>query len=246
MSNLEELTLFLLIYRYDSTYNDGNQLYDQILIHMPRLNKFNFSINTSIYYTYINTTLPSNDDIQRSFIGRKYQQVGSYADDDLMLSLPRCHIYSLPYQFENFFFSTNSFQGGIFEKVKWVKITDTRPFEHEFFKIISKSFPFLIQLTVQNYEQQQNKQHSSTFVVFPHLLSLHLTGAHDDYAEELLLKKNTHLPCLKRLTIRYQSLEIITNHFTNNAIEFNCTELTYLSIAEPFVARENFHLYFPQ
>ncbi|CAF4220005.1 unnamed protein product, partial [Rotaria sordida] len=84
MSNLEELTLFLIVKRYDSSYIDGIQLYDQILIHMPRLNKFTFSINTLVHNRYVNITLPSNDDIQRSFIERKYQQVGSYADDNLI------------------------------------------------------------------------------------------------------------------------------------------------------------------
>ncbi|CAF1370841.1 unnamed protein product [Rotaria sordida] len=117
MSNLEELTLFLIIKRYDSSYIDGIQLYDQILIHMPRLNKFTFSINTLVHNRYVNITLPSNDDIQRSFIERKYQQVGSYADDNLIEYEARCHIYSLPYQFDNFHHLNNSFQGGIFEKV---------------------------------------------------------------------------------------------------------------------------------
>jgi hypothetical protein len=48
MINLEELILYLLIIRVDSTYVDGIQLHDDILIYMPRLNKFTFSINTGI------------------------------------------------------------------------------------------------------------------------------------------------------------------------------------------------------
>ncbi|CAF3203245.1 unnamed protein product, partial [Rotaria sp. Silwood2] len=220
MSNLEELTLFLMIKRYDSTYIDGNQLYNQILIHMPRLNKFTFSINTLICNRYVNIILPSNDDIQRSFIERNFQHVDSYADDYLVNCEGRCHIYSLPYQFDKFHHLNNSFQGRIFEKVEWVIMTDTRPFEHEFFKNISKSFPFLRQLSVINDEQQKIKQHSSILVIFPHLRSLNLTFAHIDYVEEFLLKKNTHLPCLLYLKMKYQSLVIITNHFTNNAVEF--------------------------
>jgi hypothetical protein len=246
MSNLEEFTLFLKIKRYDSTYIDGTQLYDQILIHMPRLNKLTFSINTLVYNRYVNIILPSNDDIQRDFIERKSQQVGSYADVNLMKSLARCHIYSLPYQFDNFHNLTNSFQGGIFEKVTWVTITDTRSFEHEFFQIISKSFPFLRELSVGNNEQQNNKQHSSTFVIFPHLRNLNLAFAHIDYAEQFLLKRNTYLPCLVDLRIKYESLVIITNHFINNSMEFNCTQIKVLSTVESFVRPQNFHLYFPQ
>jgi hypothetical protein len=125
-------------------------------------------------------------------------------------------------------------------------MADTRPFELEFFEIISKSFPFLRQLSMRNNEQQTNKQHSSTFVIFPHLRSLNLTLAHIDYVEQFLLKKTTHLPSLMYLRIKYESLVIITNHFNNNPIEFNCTQLKFLSIVEPFVRSENFHLYFPQ
>ncbi|CAF2820108.1 unnamed protein product [Rotaria sp. Silwood2] len=245
MSNLEELTLFLIIKRLDSTYINGIQLYDQILIHMPRLNKFTFSINTLISND-VNISLPSNDDIQRSFIGKKYQQVGSYADDKLIKALARCHIYSLPDQFDNFHHLNNSFQGSIFEKVKSVKITDIHPFEHEFFKIISQSFPFLQYLSVQNDEQQKNKQHLSTLIIFPHLRNFNLTLAHIDYAEKFLMKKTTDLPCLAYLRIKYEQLVIITNHFTNNSIEFNFSQLKFLSTVEPFVCSENFHLYFPQ
>ncbi|CAF1320300.1 unnamed protein product [Rotaria sordida] len=46
MSNLEELTLYLSIRRIESTYIDGTHLYDEILIHMPQLNKFNFIMIT--------------------------------------------------------------------------------------------------------------------------------------------------------------------------------------------------------
>ncbi|CAF4540424.1 unnamed protein product [Rotaria sp. Silwood2] len=246
MSNLEELTLFLIIKRFNSTYIDGIQLYDQILIHIPQLNKFTFSINTLLYNS-VNISLPSNNDIQRSFIERKYQQVGSYADDNLMKGEAQCHIYSLPYQFDNFHYLNNSFQGGRFEKVKCIKMTDIRPFEHEFFKIISQSFPLLQHLSVKNDEQQKNKQHlSNTLIIFPHLRSLHLILAHIDYVEDFLMKKTTHLPCLLYLKIKYEQLLIITNNFTNNSIEFNFSQLKVLSIVEPFVRPENFHSYFPQ
>ena len=49
MINLEELKLFLQVSRVNSSYIDGIQLHDEILIYMPRLNKFIFSINTSVF-----------------------------------------------------------------------------------------------------------------------------------------------------------------------------------------------------
>ncbi len=42
MINLEELELYLSVERFDSTYIDGIQLYDQFLIYMTQLNKFTF------------------------------------------------------------------------------------------------------------------------------------------------------------------------------------------------------------
>jgi len=62
---------------------------------MPRLNKFTFSINTHVFNIDINIDLPSNDDIQRSFIERRSQQVGSYVDSNTMKTRARCHINSL-------------------------------------------------------------------------------------------------------------------------------------------------------
>ncbi|CAF3046244.1 unnamed protein product [Rotaria sp. Silwood2] len=46
MLNLEELTLFISVIRTESTYINGKQLYDEVLIHMPRLNKFTFIIHS--------------------------------------------------------------------------------------------------------------------------------------------------------------------------------------------------------
>ncbi len=68
MINLEELKLYLLIKIFDSNYIDGIQLYDQLLFHMTKLNKFTFSIQTLVYKCKTEINLSSNEDIQRSFI----------------------------------------------------------------------------------------------------------------------------------------------------------------------------------
>jgi hypothetical protein len=72
MINLNELKLYLSIIRYDSTYIDGIQLHDEILINMTQLNKFTFSIKTTVFNKNIQIDLPSNEDIQYSFIRRGY------------------------------------------------------------------------------------------------------------------------------------------------------------------------------
>ncbi|CAF1457559.1 unnamed protein product [Adineta steineri] len=118
MINLEELILFLSVERVDSTVIDDIELYDQVLVHMSHLNKFVFSIHTDVFFENNEIDVPSNEDIQNSFIGREYGEVGSYVhldpstitgfkqSKDVVMS----HVYSLPYQFESFLHLNSSFQ----------------------------------------------------------------------------------------------------------------------------------------
>ncbi|CAF3926987.1 unnamed protein product [Rotaria sordida] len=256
MINLEELILFLSVIRIDSTFIGGIELYNQVLIHMSHLNKFIFSINTAVLIKNNKIDVPSNEDIQHSFIGKEYGQVGSYVHFEPRTSIDRfsfkrpkavvkSHIYSLPYQFEIFLHLNNSFQGGMFVKVRCLTMTDTYPFEHQLFKIISHDFPFLKELNICNGEPQKEKQHRSTLINFPHLNLLNLVEAHVDYAEQFLVDTNTHLPCLLDLCIQYESLAMITNNFTNDATRLYCAKLKGLHIDKPFVRSKHFDEYFP-
>ncbi|CAF1190786.1 unnamed protein product [Adineta steineri] len=256
MINLEELILFLTVIRTDSTFIDGTELYDQVLVHMSQLNKFIFSINTNVLIENNEIDIPSNEHIQDSFIGREYGQVGSYVhfepkkptnqniDFEEAKAVVKSHIYSLPYQFESFLHLNNSFQGGMFVNVRHLTMTDSFPFEHEFFKTISDCFPFIKNLTICNLEPQKNKQHSSTLISFPHLNLLNLIDAHDDYAEQFLVDTNIHLPCLLDLCITYESLEVVTNNFTNDATRPYCSKLKGLHMHKPFVRPKHFDEYF--
>ncbi|CAF1288101.1 unnamed protein product [Adineta steineri] len=255
MINLKELTLFIGVIRVDSTLIDGTELYDQVLVHMSHLNKFVFSINTSVLIMNNEIDLPSNEDIQNSFIGREYGEVGSYvhleprtAEDEIdfkqVKAISRSHIYSRPYEFESFLHLNNSFQGGMFVNVQYLTMIDSYPFEHQFFKTISDSFPFLKSLTMSNDGPQKNKQHSSTLISFPHLNLLNLVDAHDDYAKQFLVDTKTHLPCLLDLCITYESLEIVTNNFANDATRLYCSKLKGLHIDKPYVRPKHFDEYF--
>ncbi|CAF1433940.1 unnamed protein product, partial [Adineta steineri] len=113
MVNLEELKLYLLVERFDSTYVDGIQLYDQFLVYMTQLKKFTFNIKTNVFNNFLKVKLPSNEAIQHTFIGRDYQQVTSYVYNNSMETEGKCLIYSVPYEFDCFFHLDNSFQGGI-------------------------------------------------------------------------------------------------------------------------------------
>jgi hypothetical protein len=62
-------------------------------------------------------------------------------------------------------------------------------------------------------------------ITFPHRILLNLLEAHVDYAEQFLVDKNTQLPCLFDLYIKYESLEMVTNNFINDATRLTCTQL---------------------
>ncbi|CAF0901573.1 unnamed protein product [Rotaria sordida] len=251
MLNLEELTLFLSVVRSKSTYIDGNQLYDKVLNYMSQLNKFIFNIHTRIMNDFIinnniKIDLPSNDDIRNSFIKRGFKSIDTCADDKLINNRGNCHVYSLPYQFNEFLFMNSCFQGGKFDKVRLLTMFDIRPFEHELFKIISQDFPFLQQLHICNNHRQINEHHhSSTLITFNYLFKLHLYAVHKDYVIQFLSDKNTRLPCLTNLIIEYKTLVAVTNNFTNDATRLNCSKIKYLVTYEPFVRSQNFVAYFP-
>jgi hypothetical protein len=246
MINLEELILYLSIFRCHSTYVDGIQLYDEVLIYMPQLKKCDFSIDTGLFTRNIKSDLPSNEDIQRSFIGRGYGQVGSdfhlFAREE---GMTRCHVYSLPYQFQQFYYFNNSFKGGMFNKVRFMIMVDGRPFEHSFFKLISEAFPCLTDLWIFNSQPQKEKQQSSTLIIFPHLTRLNLFQAHLDYAEQFLIDKNTYLPRLLNLFIKYETLVIVTENFSNDVTPANFGKLESVSLDNPFDRPENCYQYFP-
>ncbi|CAF3052962.1 unnamed protein product [Rotaria sp. Silwood2] len=245
MINLEELKLYLTVGRSNSAYIDGIQFYDQFLMYMTQLKKFAFNVKTVVYNKNVSVELQSNEDIQRSFIGRCYQQVTSYIHTKSSKCDGECHIYSLPYNFEYYVDLDNSFQGGMFDKVRQLTMSDRNSFEHKLFKLISQDFPFLEFLYISNVDPQKDKQDSSTLITFPYLTFLDLQYAYIDYAELFLLEKNMHLPRLINLRTTYKSLATITNNFTNDATHFNFGKLISLDVCEPFVRPNNFHQYFP-
>ncbi|CAF1389643.1 unnamed protein product [Rotaria sordida] len=246
MLNLEELTLHLSVIKNQSTYIDGNQLYDDFLNYMSQLNKFIFNIHTHIVNNSININLPSNDDIRKSFIKRGFYSIDIYADDKLINNRGNCHVYSLPYQFNEFLYMSSCFQGGKFDKVRMLFMRDERPFQYKLFQIISQDFPFLQKLTIFNLQSQENEQHhSSILIIFNHLLTLDLSNAHNDYVIQFLSERITCLRCLSHLIIKYETLTTVTNYFTNDSTRFNCSKIKSLGICGPFVRSQNFNSYFP-
>ena len=245
MINLEELKLYLSVRRFDSTYIDGVQLYDEFLIHMTQLKKFIFNIKTEVYHRNVRFELPSIEDIQQSFNARDYSQVAVNVNNKSERCDGKCHIYSLPYEFEYFINLDNSFQGGVFHKVRQLTMNDSIPFDRQLFEIISRDFPFLEILSITNSYPQTHKQHSSIFITFPYLAFLDLKWAHVDYAEQFLVTKNMNLPRLLNLAVKYETLATITNNFTNDPKQFNFGKVNSLDVSESFVRKKEFSQYFP-
>jgi hypothetical protein len=250
MANLQELILFLIVVDKQA-FIDGTYLHDQVLVHMPDLKKFTFSIRTSILTMAQDLHLLSNDEVQCSLIEHGIKNAGSYVDHyPNPAFIGECHIYTLPYAFDTLLKATNSLPSGVFNIVRLLGMLDRRPFEHDFFERIARQFPSLKSLIVQNGLPQKNKQardknQSSAIITFPHVTHLDLSRAHADYAEQFLLETNSRLPSLFVLCVKYEPLAIATNNFTSDAARVHCAQVKHLVVKEPIVAPKDFHLYFP-
>ena len=258
MINLEELSLCLTINRFEVMgYLDGVQVRDNVLRHMPRMKKCHFSIETRIVKEIGDLTLASNDEIQRSFIGHPFGSVGSFVDvfaksDGTRTHVhslshefhSRCHIFTLPYGFTDFSYLSNSFPGGLFERVHFVSLVDVRPFEHHFFRLIAHSFPSLEHLHITNDVPQASKQPTNTPIIFPRLRYLGIVSCHLDYAKQFLIDEHCQLPRLRILHINGPSLKAVTNDFTNAATRLTCSRVKFLGMPEAFDKPEHWYDYF--
>jgi ferredoxin-like protein FixX len=232
MVNLEKLDLQLDCER--ETFIDGNDLKTNIINYLLQLKTFTFNIMLT-NYSNNQTNLPSNEDIQETFKDFKYNQVISCVDYFQDSRYSQCHVYSYPYKSIYYHKITNNFPGRLFECVRIVSLFDERPFEHEFFLRIQKSFPFMKKLDVTNYKAQKDKQcrklenenENLSIIEYHHLTELCLTKVHEDYLEEFLLDTKTCLPNGICLLIDYRRLKEVTHNFERNATRINCSKINY-------------------
>ncbi|CAF2348542.1 unnamed protein product [Rotaria sp. Silwood2] len=249
MSNIEVLNLNLII-GSPARFIDGKNIYDEILIHMPRLHTFNFcflifsQLNHSAQYLY-------KDDILQTFTNIIVKQV------ECMIKYRRYNglkylLFSLPFMFDNLQCIGNGFSNIIFNHVIRLVVDDDIPFEHEFFMRVACCFPLLKVLTISNSMPQSpilnsydNQLHSTT-IEYPYLTSLCFSLAHCDYVEQFLNDKKTHLPRLTVLSVNYYHLRNVTKNFTNDRTRLNCMKVKELHIGrKKIVYSKDFHTYFP-
>jgi len=252
MVNLEELTLYIKI-EYRTTVIDGIHIYNEILVHLPRLHIFNFCISINIHMDYFVHYLSQND-IQQTFSKIKHQKMDyivNYRHD-----IAICHVFSLPFMFDYLEPIGNTFPSIIFNHVTKLTVYDKVPFRHEYFHRIAWSFPLLKHLWVINYEPQSSKldklnsnyNQLYSIVKYPYLISLRLDTAYIHYIDQFLNETKTHLPCLTKLRIDYNGLTMVTRYFRNHRTRLNCSKVKQL-IIHPTVTSikrsKNFNLHFP-
>jgi hypothetical protein len=250
MSHLEELTLHVCILNRP-TFVDGIHLQNEILIHMPRLDKLTFYINTT---NKINGPIHRlcNDDIQRTFSNINHRQVISIVDY-FGTYRAACHVFSLPFPFYRLEWITNNLPAIVFSSVTHLRLSDRVPFKHEFFIRIAQSFPSLQYLFVQNIRSPlwnfdnhfSINDHPCSIVEYPHLTSLNIEFVNIDYVDQFLNESKTHLSCLTELTIRFDALKNVTENFTRDATRRNCTKVKRLIVSDPIDFSEDVYRYFP-
>ncbi|CAF0926588.1 unnamed protein product [Rotaria sordida] len=246
MLNLEKLDLHLVV-GLNKGFIDGNEL-KTIINHMPQLNKFIFNICSTIRLPN-ETELRSNEDVQNTFKDFKDDQIISCVDYFQKSKYSQCHIYSYPYKITHYRNITNNFPGGLFKCVRTVELFDERPFEHEFFLRIQKSFPFMKELTIINRKPQKNKQYTKftddnrdlSIIEYSHLIELNLIKAHRDYVEQFLVDTKMCLPNNVSLYVDYFTLKKVTHNFKRDATRINCAKMNYLCTTK--VSRYSKHLY---
>jgi hypothetical protein len=257
MSQLEQLMLSVRITnRY--AIIDGKYLDDNIRTHLHHLHTFHFEI--VLENVIIDAPLETRDAIRHAFKQRGYD-VDCYIDYRTFYG-GRCHIYSLPFQMDRMHRISLNFPGGIFVNVRCLIMSDVfHPFEHNFFALISRSFPSIRRLLIHNMHKQKEKtsnqsvksEQRSSVIEFSHLVELMCSFVHIDYLEEFLCNSNTRLPCLSKLIVRYEHLATVTRNFTRNATRVNCARLKQIIFfggddqveVVTMVHSKDYYVYFP-
>ena len=248
MSNLEQLGLYIEV-SCDERWIDGKHLKENILNPMKRLNDFQFSITSHIYYL-MHLNFPSTRDIQQTFIDFPSKNIISYGDSFRESNKRQCHIYSYPSEMTYFSNITNRFPGGLYKYVRVVSLFDEKPFEHQFFLRIEKSFPFMEKLCVNNKKAQSGQQSNDIYqdlslIQYSSLRELCFGDVHDDYIEEFLSDTKTTLLKNLDLYIDYDSLERVTRNFTRENTRINCKKVDKLYVFDQSTSSSSLKEYFP-
>ncbi|UJR24683.1 hypothetical protein I4U23_006056 [Adineta vaga] len=255
MSHLEELFLNVCIERYilHKPFIDGNNLKNNIVNYMSKLNRFVFSIHSNLIHRFKHhlLKLPSNNDIQDTFKDFKDYQVVSYTDYFRQTRMSQCHIYSYPYYMDSLYRLTHSFPGGLFKFVHKVYLFNEKPFEHEFFIRIAQAFPYLKTLLIDNDSRQKYHQHLQSnknleIIKYSCLNLLIVYSSREDYLEQFLDNNKTCLLNDIKLHVDYNILHSVTDNFSRALTRTNCEKITFINDINKCNVPKHFYNYFPR
>jgi hypothetical protein len=144
---------------------------------------------------------------------------------------------------------SNNFPGGLFQCVRTISLFDERPFEHEFFVKLSQAFPFLRILRLENFQAQKEKSNDDNqhlpIIEYPHITKLSLLDGHDDYIEQFLFRSKALLPNYISISVHYDSLQRVTNHFTRDQTKINSAQIRDFFLPDRKDLSKDFKQYFP-
>ncbi|CAF3201995.1 unnamed protein product [Rotaria sp. Silwood2] len=229
LTTIEYLTLLLAVgveKFVPRHFIDGYGLQRDIISYMPHLRQFHFHIRSIVAYaSHIDI-----DTIRQSFVHQ--EQSVDCVLDYFNNSCGQCQIFSLPFIGTRLDFISNRFplfdeNKNTFSNVTTILLfDDVKPFEYNFFRLVSRALPHLKSLEVFNrLEQEEKTMITTNLIEFPHLATLILDDIHMDYTKQFLCR--THLPCLVELLIHYEPLSTIIAQHPEEARN-NCSKIEFL------------------
>ena len=253
MCHVEQLSLRMSFKRAEmERFIDGHLVHHDIVVHLPRLKRFQFSLYTSLVNVTVPIVIPLNNDVQRSFAENGFGPVGSFVECHPVDNQGFCHVYSLPFAFSVFRCLSNGYdRSHDFSRVTTLVMFGYASFEHQLFANIAEDFPHLKSLVIYHLSPQKLKnQHRAIdgmpLITFRRLKKLALCAAHADYLEQFLVDRITRLPRLHELQVRFNDLQTLTDDFTNDAARRNCSQVIRFKSEESVAPPASFYAYFPQ
>ena len=229
MPNLEYLHLRATVL-VSGRYIDENYLEKYVFSRLPRLKTLSLFIHS--YLCLSNGQLASLlsqkiEQISFRFLDNRIACYGDYFPEARNI---QHHLYTSTCLNKYFSGVSNRFPGGRFSHVRRVSLYDEKPFEHEFFVRIERSFPLLEQLIIDNCEAQHQREESDQLNSYHRKISpikylslglIKLVDVHDHYLEEFLLHTKTTFDRQLTLWMKYDSLKRVTNNFTRDELRVN-------------------------
>ncbi|CAF3844160.1 unnamed protein product [Adineta steineri] len=249
MQHLEELTLYLHLYG-ESSFIYGTYLDNEIVIHLSQLHSFTFYIASQNDMDVSDNRL-LHSDIEHTFKNQGRWQVACMVDNFEPYEMIY-RVFSLPFQFHLLEQIGNNIPNIIFNSVTHLSLWDKDPFKYEFFIRLTRAFPFLRNLSIDNIipsflgeSYHVRGKDWCSIIEYPHLISLDVKPATISYVEEFLNETKTHLPHLTELKVTSMSLKRVTENFTKDEMRRNCAGVKRLIVDESIVYTDNMYRYFP-